>query len=75
MRNKVNKNKKINKINGKIILLINKHRLTREDIASFVGVTEKSVFRWENGRPAHRVFERKIDELFNREEIKFRNKQ
>ena len=37
-----------------------------EDIASFVGVSWKTIYRWEDRENKHhKIFEKKIDEMLN----------
>ena len=58
-------------IQEKISQLRKKFKMTRSEIASFVGVSERTVFHWEEARKkAHRVFEKKVDELLTMKKVK-----
>lgn len=58
-------------IQDKIMQLRKKFNMTRTEIASFVGVSERTIFHWEErGKKAHRVFEKKVDELINMNRVK-----
>ena len=45
--------------------LMKKHRLSREDIASKLGVTMMTIYRWENGKtsPKSRIMIREFEKL------------
>lgn len=45
--------------------LMKKHRLSREDMASRLGVTMMTIYRWENGRnfPKSRLMIREFEKL------------
>ncbi len=45
--------------------LMKKHKLSREDIASRLGVTMMTIYRWENGRtfPKSRLMIREFEKL------------
>jgi transcriptional regulator with XRE-family HTH domain len=45
--------------------LMKKYRLSREDIASRLGVTMMTIYRWENGRtfPKSRIMIREFEKL------------
>lgn len=54
----------------KISELLKRHKMSHSDIASFVGVSERAIYRWSKGKEAHRVFEKKIDELLTMKKVK-----
>ena len=53
----------------KIKMLLKKFEMTHVEIANFIGVSERAVYRWEIGKKAHRVFEKKVDELVNMKKV------
>ena len=39
--------------------------LTREELAVKMGVSFMTIFRWEKGQKMHKLFEKRIREIFN----------
>lgn len=57
-------------IRQKLLELRNTFKMNRLDIANFVGVTERAIYRWEGGnKNAHKAFEKKVDELLNLKKV------